>query len=88
MRFGRLSFASYQRLVGAETYGSASSMGSLQTDLFRLLGRLQERGNVVVDRGARGQIVIGSRSKFYEWLKSDFPDAYDCFFKKSDGGSP
>lgn len=80
MRSGKLSYESYQRLIGAEAYGQASSMGALRQDLFRILGYIQKGRNCVIDRGARGQLVVGSRAKFIEWVQEDFPGAYFCFF--------
>jgi hypothetical protein len=81
-RFDRtVTYTEYQRLVGAENYGAASSMGGLHTALRELLGQLGSGRNISVDRGTRGPLVIGSRHKFFEWVKSDFPGAYEAYFK-------
>lgn len=80
-----VSFQKYERLQGAETYGAASSMSGLHQELRELLGSIQPGRSLIVDRGRRGSMVIGSRQKFYEWVKSDFPDTYNCFFER-DGG--
>lgn len=82
IRSGKLSYESYTRLIGAEAYGQASSMGALRKDLFRMLGNIQKGRNYVIDRGPRGKLTVGSRLKFIEWVQNDFPDAYACFFSQ------
>jgi hypothetical protein len=80
-----VSFDQYRRLLDAESYGAASSMGGLHTSLRQLLDNIGSGRNLVIDRGEHGLLTIGSRHEFLEWVKSDFPDAHEVFFKR-DGG--
>ena len=77
-----VSHQAYRNLVDAEGYGAASSMGGLHASLRELQAGLGSGRNLLIDRGGRGILVIGSNQKFLDWVSADFPDAYDRFFKR------
>jgi hypothetical protein len=80
-----VSFEQYRRLLDAENYEAASSMGGLHVSLRQLLDRIGSGRNLVIDLGENDLLTIGSRRKFLEWVKCDFPDAYEVFFKREGG---
>jgi hypothetical protein len=80
MRSGKLSPSTYRRLLDAEIYGAASSMGHLETQLYRLKAMLSSGGFTVTNSVGKTQ-KISTKEQFYDWVSHNFPDAYKCFFE-------
>lgn len=82
MRTGKLTPSTYRRLLDAEIYGAASSMGFLSNELHRLKARLSSGGFTVTSNAGQTQ-RIATKEQFDDWVSHSFPDAYKCFFKRS-----
>ena len=81
-RRGRVSYKTYRKLIEAEIYDAASTMNWLHRHLRRLLTTMEPGKTLVIYRGKFEKLAVGSRLQYYEWVKSDFPNAYACFFER------
>ena len=79
MRRGKISPSTYRKLLDAEIYGAASSMGYLHRELRRLMARLPQGGFTVITKPGCTQ-TITTQEQFYDWVSHHFPDSYKCFF--------